>query len=162
VKPYAGNEPRVLDLIAKTNQFNTTTRRYGREALESKLSSGGELFVFELDDKFGGYGIIALVLALPIGGDRYDLDLFLMSCRVIGRKVEQAMLDHVSRELRKKGAKGLRGEFIPSKKNQLVAGLFDTLGFRKGDASEAKTVYELDFASHDAARLAHFCRIEKA
>lgn len=160
VEGYPGNEARVLDLLAKTNQFNLTTRRHNREAVEALLARGGRCYVFGLADRFGSYGIIGVMLTVPASGGRaHAIDTWLMSCRVIGRKVERGMLAHVIGDLRDAGVRELIGELIPTGKNGMVADLYPDLGFAATHADGESRFFALPLASADPRRLGHFCAI---
>jgi FkbH-like protein len=161
---YLGNEQRVIDLISKTNQFNLTTRRRNRESVEAIIARGGRCFVFGLTDKFGSYGIIGVLLTDP-GADAtaHSIDTWLMSCRVIGRRVEHAMIEHAIRELRESGCRKLIGEMIPTAKNGMVATLYPDLGFvaaQAEDTAEGGRRFELPFKDIDPTKFEHFCTIK--
>ena len=118
---------RVLELIHTTNQFNLTTRRYNWDQLLAAIEPGFGL-CYRLRDSFGDNGIIS-VLLVALEGDVARIDLWLMSCRVLGRRVEEAALAAVASEARKAGAVRLIGQYIPSAKNMMVAEHFKKLGF---------------------------------
>jgi len=82
-----------------------------------------------LSDRFADHGLVALAIA-RIDGDTAEIDTLLMSCRVIGRTVEDHLLMHICRAAQNAGATRLRGTYLPSAKNQLVADLYQRLGFR--------------------------------
>ncbi|HTU26369.1 MAG TPA: HAD-IIIC family phosphatase [Pirellulales bacterium] len=141
--------PRAVQLLGKTNQFNLTTRRHTEadvRALLARPRSCG--MTFRLADRFGDHGLIALVLAVPSDGDPRALriDTLLMSCRVIGRTTEQFILRTLILRARELGYERLIGEFIPTAKNkQLVADLYDRLGFsRTTEAADGSVLYMLD------------------
>ena len=120
---------RAAQLINKTNQFNLTTRRHTendlRTILHDPTSFGLQL---RLVDRFGDNGMIAVVLAKPHGREML-IDTWLMSCRVLGRQVEQATLNLIVAEARCIGARQLIGEYRPTKKNGLVRDHYAKLGF---------------------------------
>tara|TARA_B100000965_G_scaffold363853_2_gene346970 strand:+ start:4762 stop:6546 length:1785 start_codon:yes stop_codon:yes gene_type:complete len=128
----AGNVNRVLDLIAKTNQFNLTGARHGASALEEILAADGAMaWAYHLNDKFGGYGLIGVVLGLRDADDdrAVAIETWVLSCRAMGRTVEKGILAHFHREARKRGYERIKGLFVPSKSNHPVADLYDKLGF---------------------------------
>ncbi len=130
--------PRVVQLLAKTNQFNLTTRRHTRQALLDLLEPDGSVgMTLRLADRFGDHGLVAVLVATPLGADRGTLrvDTWLMSCRVIGRSAEQFLFGLLMVRARQIGYRRILGEYIPTKKNVLVAELYDQLGFRKLDGS---------------------------
>jgi len=120
---------RVTQLINKTNQFNLTTRRLdaGEVANLSDAPDVG-LLAWRVADRFGDYGLVG-VLILRHGGDIIDIDSFLMSCRVLGRGVENAVFAAIADFARSVGATRLRGEYIPTPKNVMVANLYRDHGF---------------------------------
>ena len=141
--------PRVVQLLAKTNQFNLTTRRHTRQALLDLLEPRGSVgMTLRLGDRFGDHGLVAVLVATPHDGDRGTLrvDTWLMSCRVIGRTAEQFLFGLLMAEAKQLGHRRLLGEYIPTKKNVLVAELYDQLGFRKldGAGDDGAIRYELD------------------
>jgi len=125
---------RVTQLINKTNQFNLTTRR--RTAGEvSKLcdTPGAKVFAWRVADRFGDYGLVGVAILLH-EGDVIDIDTLLMSCRVLGRGVEQAIFAAMAAHARSLAASTLRGRYIATQKNSLVADLYRDQGFSpKGD-----------------------------
>jgi FkbH-like protein len=126
---------RVVQLLAKTNQFNLTTRRHGRETLVSTLFTPGSIGVtLRLEDRFGDHGLVAVMIVVPateaLSADA-RIDTWLMSCRVIGRTAEQFLFGRVLERCRALGYKRLIGEYIPTKKNALVAQLYPSLAFQR-------------------------------
>jgi FkbH-like protein len=124
---------RVTQLINKTNQFNVTTRRY----TEAELRAFGDdpanvVMHFRLLDRFGDNGLIGVLLARGVG-DRMVIDTLLMSCRVLGRGVELAMLNELVNRARARGIAEIAGEYLPSARNAMVADLFGRLGFAAAD-----------------------------
>jgi|SRR5580658_182361 FkbH-like protein len=122
------NLPRSLDLLQKTNQFNLTTRRHGRDQLLA-LAAAGAAWVYSLEDRGGPYGIIGLVIAVPDAESTWRLDSWLLSCRAMGRTAEHAMFRQLWTDLRRRGARRLIAEYRPTPKNQPVATLLRDLGF---------------------------------
>jgi FkbH-like protein len=139
---------RVVQLINKTNQFNLTTRRYSEEDVLEFIKNPNFLTLqFRLVDRFGDNGIIGLIIAkLGAGGVKeMHLETWLMSCRVLGRGVEKAMLYVLSEECRKRGIFHLIGEYQPTPKNGMVADHYRTLGFSQLESGgELNTLWSLD------------------
>jgi FkbH-like protein len=123
---------RVVQLINKTNQFNLTTRRYTEDDVISIMGDERSLTLqLRLLDEFGDNGIIAVVVGLPMeGGRTMRLDTWLMSCRVLGRKVEEATLNVLASEAIRLGAATLIGEYRPTPRNVIVRDHYQKLGFR--------------------------------
>jgi FkbH-like protein len=133
--------PRVVQLINKTNQFNLTTRRYTQEDIEA-LSRDTTKFVlhFRLIDKFGDNGIIAVVIGSIAAHKDVLIDTWLMSCRVLGRAVEQATLNVLCGEAARLGAGGLIGEYRETEKNGLVRNHYEMLGFKNSQRGSDDSV----------------------
>jgi FkbH-like protein len=121
--------PRIAQLIARSNQFNLTTIRRQEPELVTLMADRSQLaFTMRLQDRFGEYGLIAIVIA-TISGDELVVDTWLMSCRVLKRQVEEEVLNELVRLARSKGLRLIRGVYIPSAKNCMVRDLYTTLGF---------------------------------
>lgn len=122
---------RTVQLINKTNQFNLTTIRYTEDdvvaLLEDPKAFGLQL---RLLDRFGDNGIIAIVIGRLTGPDDLLIDTWLMSCRVLGRQVEEATLNLIAAEATRLGAKRLIGEYRPTAKNGMVKEHYSKLGFK--------------------------------
>ena len=127
----ADNLKRATQLINKTNQFNLTTRRYSEdEVAQLAADPSGIAVQLRLVDRFGDSGIICIVIGKLQGTDLL-LDSWLMSCRVLGRQVEEATFNIVSAQAIALGAQQLVGEFLPTPKNGMVKNLYERLGFEK-------------------------------
>jgi len=124
--------PRVVQLIGKTNQFNLTTRRHSEGDVRRLLAHEQTLHLaLRLRDRFGDYGLIGVVLGVPLKEEPTTcrLDTWLMSCRAIGRGVEDFTLNRIADSARALGYRALLGEFFTTAKNAPVADLFPRLGF---------------------------------
>lgn len=132
-----GNLPRVATLLQKTNQFNLTSIRHsGQEVAAISADEANYAYCFSLTDRFGDAGIIAVVIAKPDenpdgDGDALGIDTWLMSCRVLQRGVEKAVLDHLLGWAAPQGLSTLHGVYRPTRKNGLVARHYDDLGFQR-------------------------------
>ncbi len=133
---------RVLELIQKTNQFNLTTARFGWSDLED-IMRRGFVVCYRLKDKFGDNGIISIA-AVDRDGDDARVMLWLMSCRVLGRKVEEAILADVTARARNMGARRLIGEYRPTNKNSIVSDLYPRLGFAEIARDGQDVSYAID------------------
>ena len=148
---------RITQLINKTNQFNLTTRRY-TEAEVAAMEADESVFTLQvrLSDRFGDLGMIGVVICRPADADRsaWDIDTWLMSCRVLGRQVEQAMLAKVATEARRRHVPRLIGTFIATAKNGMVAGHYENLGFHRiCGVDGTRTVWELNVSEYSAPKL---------
>jgi FkbH-like protein len=142
---------RSVQLLAKTNQFNLTTRRHSAaEVEEFAASPGGQAVAVRVRDRFGDAGVVGLALARN-QGDSCFIDSLLLSCRVIGRGIETALLAHLADTAIKTGATRLIGEFIPTKKNAPCADFYLDHGFVEDisprDAHPDSVFYQLDLTA---------------
>lgn len=130
---------RVTQLINKTNQFNVTTRRTTEAELRAFAAEPGNVAMhFRLVDRFGDNGLIGVLLARATG-DRLVIDTLLMSCRVLGRGVELAMINELVARAADAGVTEILGEYIPTAKNAMVADLFGRLGFTRVEPVDGET-----------------------
>lgn len=121
---------RVTQLINKTNQFNLTTRRRTAGEIANLCDTPGvRVLAWRVADRFGDYGLVG-VLILQREGNSFAIDTFLMSCRVLGRGVESAIFAAITEYARMDGAAVIRGQYIATPKNALVADLYRDHGFR--------------------------------
>ena len=120
---------RIAQLVNKTNQFNLTTRRYSEAEIEAFERDPDCLTLqVRLADSFGDNGMISVVICRRVGDD-WEIDTWLMSCRVMGRRLEEAVLDELVRQAQAAGIDHLRGLYRPSARNGMVAEHYDRLGF---------------------------------
>lgn len=120
--------PRVAQLLAKTNQFNLTTRRHTAAQISGMIESGAVALWLRLADRFGDHGLVGVAIARP-AQEQWEIDTFLLSCRVIGRGVESALLAQLSAVVKAQGGEKLLGEYLPSAKNGIVADFYPRHGF---------------------------------
>jgi FkbH-like protein len=136
--------PRVTQLINKTNQFNLTTKRYTESGIEELMNKPNFITLqVRLSDRFGDNGIISIGIC-EIKGDVCEIDTWLMSCRVFGRRVEEFQLAELVRFAESKGATQLVGKYIPTQKNVIVSGLYERLGFEKIASDENGSTWKFN------------------
>ena len=136
---------RITQLINKSNQFNLTTRRY-TEAEVASVEQDPTCFTLQvrLADKFGDNGMISVVICRPGAPGTWEIDTWLMSCRVLGRKVENMVLEELVQNAKQRGIQTLRGAYIPTDRNKLVVDHYRKLGFTEaGTDPEGTTLWEL-------------------
>ena len=123
--------PRVAQLTQKTNAFNLSLRRRSLDEIKMMEQTGYSILVLNAKDRFGDYGLIGLCIYQKEGEHpgRYELDTFLMSCRVLGRGVEESFLCGIHTLLKSHGAKSLIAPFSIGPRNQPVRDFFQTNGF---------------------------------
>ncbi|MCD7819285.1 MAG: HAD-IIIC family phosphatase [Lachnospiraceae bacterium] len=141
---------RVAQLIGKTNQFNLTTRRYSRSELEEMLQTHYELYAYQVKDKFGDYGLVAVAI---VDLDIPEIDSFLMSCRVMGREIERFVLDDIEKDLLSRGYSCLKARFIRTKKNIPVVDLYEKLGYEVVTETEEEKTYRMDLTNRPRREL---------
>jgi FkbH-like protein len=142
---------RVVQLLGKTNQFNLTTRRHSREDVLRLLAMTDAIgMTLRVEDRFGDHGLIGVMIAVPSDNDAriLSVDTWLMSCRVIGRTVEEFSFGELLERARRLGYRKIRGEYIPTKKNALVCELYDRMGFQRVRVGDDQAVlYALEVAA---------------
>ena len=141
----APNLDRVASLLAKTNQFNLTTRRHSRaEVAKFAEAAGSVALALRLRDKFGDQGIIGVAIAIPAEEKQtLVVDTFLVSCRALGRGVEDALWAAVVNCAHRKGIRKLEAEYVATAKNGLVADFYDKLGLHRVGGNGSIRRYEL-------------------
>jgi FkbH-like protein len=123
------NRARIAQLINKSNQFNLTTRRYAEPEVAAMAADPALVTLqVRLADRFGDNGMVSVVI-LRAEGTAMAIDTWLMSCRVLGRRLEEAVLAELVAAARARGADRLIGRYRPTAKNAMVAGHYETLGF---------------------------------
>ncbi|MGK2739258.1 HAD-IIIC family phosphatase [Tepidicaulis sp. LMO-SS28] len=134
----AANMTRAVQLLNKTNQMNLATRRLGEKELQDWLRGGArEFWTFTVEDRFGASGLTAL-LGLDFSGPGARITDFVMSCRVIGRDIENALLGHAAARARAHGAASLAAELVPTQRNTPCREFFET---RSGFTETAPGVF---------------------
>jgi FkbH-like protein len=123
--------PRVAQLLAKTNQFNLTTRRHTAAQLAQMIAEGAIALWLRLADRFGDYGLVGTAIARPEGpeGPEWTVDTLLLSCRVLGRGAETALLAQLATVVQARGGTDLLGEYSPTPRNGQVAEFYPRHGF---------------------------------
>jgi FkbH-like protein len=121
---------RITQLINKSNQFNLTTRRYTESEVAS-FEASTDFFTMQvrLKDAFGDNGMISVVICRPTSQLEWVIDTWLMSCRVLGRRVENMVLKEIVVRASERGIKNLRGFYLPTERNSLVEHHYPNLGF---------------------------------
>jgi FkbH-like protein len=141
---------RTVQLINKTNQFNLTTKRYTEQEVRALMADPSAVCLqLRLLDRFGDNGIIAVVIGHLTDGLVLELDTWLMSCRVLGRQVEEATLNVVAEVARRLGARKLLGIYRPTQKNGMVSGHYKRLGFSRLTEDVGGTVSILDLETYE-------------
>jgi FkbH-like protein len=132
---HEGSLARAAQLAQRTNQFNLTTRRYTVAELEAVAADpAAEAYTLALSDRFGDSGITGLAILRLLDGTA-EVDTLLLSCRVLGRRVEDAFLAFLAERARERGARTLVGRYVESPRNEQVRSFYADRGFAAdGDA----------------------------
>lgn len=148
IKPFAlMYMSRIAQLTNKSNQFNLTTKRYTHEEVESAASAQKNITLYgKLVDKFGDNGVVAITIG-EIDGDTCNIILWLMSCRVLKRDMEFAMMDELVRQCQQRGVTTIKGYYYPTAKNAMVSDFYDKQGFTLVSEDESgNKIYTLDIS----------------
>lgn len=140
---------RIAQLTNKSNQFNLTTFRCSESDITKMKDSPDYLCLYgKLEDKFGDNGVVSVVAGERIG-DELHMRLWLMSCRVLKRGMEDAMLDTLVSDAQQIGIKSIKGYYYPTAKNNMVRDFYQRMGFTPESADETgNTVWTLDVATY--------------
>jgi FkbH-like protein len=136
--------PRIAQLINKSNQFNLTTKRRTESEIETLMSDPRYVgFSMRLKDRFGDHGLISVIICRVGEDGNFEIDTWLMSCRVLKRQVEEQVLNEIVRLAEEAGCTRVRGLYLPTAKNGMVSDLYPRLGFQSVNVSEECSEYEL-------------------
>lgn len=141
---------RIVQLTNKSNQFNLTTKRYSQNAIEAVANDSEYITLYgKLQDKFGDNGVVSVVIGRVDGTNRDELhiELWLMSCRVLKRDMEYAMMDELVERAQKAGIKTIFGYYYPTAKNSMVKDFYELQGFFKiAEDADGNSVWGLDIS----------------
>lgn len=135
------NTPRISQMTQKTNQFNLTTKRYMEEEI-AKFSESNDYLVqcVKVQDKFGDNGITGCLIIIKESSDVWSVDTFLLSCRILGRRIEAVFLAKLIERAKSEGVRSILGEFIPTDKNMPASNFYKDMKFelleKKNDGSQ--------------------------
>ena len=154
----AVDHARVVQLINKTNQFNTTTRRYAGDEIARIMEEPDAVTLqFRLLDRLGDNGLVSTMMLRPTPDDDETLEIenWVMSCRVFGRELEFEAMNIAVEAARERGARALVANYLPTPKNDVISKLYSSLGFTEVDAptrSNGATRWVLDLADYVARK----------
>ena len=145
--------PRIAQLTQKTNQFNLTSRRYTESEIAGLASSPAALVSWlRVRDRFSDEGIVGVLIARQLNpASAWVIDTLLLSCRVIGRHLERALVACACTILRERGARVIIGEFAPTKKNAIASRVYPDLGFTLLSESETLTRWQFPLDEQEIA-----------
>lgn len=139
---------RVAQLTQKTNQFNLTTIRYTEGEIARRAATAeSDIHCLRLRDRFSDLGLVAVAI-VDYHADDATIDTLLMSCRVLGRGVEDAFIAHVAGAASRRGARRLIGTYRPTAKNDQVSTFFPNRGFQPADGEEGASRWALDLVGN--------------
>ena len=145
---------RATQLINKTNQFNTTGRRYATEDMTRLLADEANVTLqFRLRDRLGDSGLVSVMIMCPAApdADELEIDTWVMSCRVFGRQLEDEAMNIAVEHARARGARSIVARFVPTERNGVIGLLFPGLGFKPAAATETAGVqqWRLELATYE-------------
>ncbi len=154
--------PRIVQLLARSNQFNLTTRRYSEQDCRNFMNNleTHAPFYITLKDKFGDSGLISVIILKNIPGE-IIIDTWLMSCRVLKRGVEELSMNKVVAYAQERQARHITGEYWPTEKNKMVRDFYGQFGFKKIRKDKGgKILWQLNVQEYKA-RLSHIRCLER-
>ena len=140
---------RVAQLTQKTNQFNLTTRRYSEQQIaELAKNPAWKVYTIWVKDRLGDNGLTGVVMTHDTG-NLAEIDTFLLSCRVVGRTVETAILSFLIDQARQRGRTHLQGWFSPTKKNDLAKEFYAQHKFQAVEENGRGELWSLDLDKNE-------------
>ncbi len=150
---------RVSQLTQRTNQFNLTTRRYTEAEIKSfSEAENSRVYCIKSSDRFGDHGTAGACIVKVQKENTWELDVLLMSCRVLGRGIEEAFIHFICEEVKKEGAQILIGRYLPTKKNGMAKDFYKRLRFDQIESSDQETVYQFPLQER-SIRLPSYVRL---
>ncbi len=138
---------RVSQLTQRTNQFNLTTKRYSQAQITDMLADDSKsVYVLKLKDKFGDNGTVGLAIIAKDAGN-WRIDTFLMSCRVIGRGAEDALLNEILTDAASENISNICAEYIRTAKNELVYGFWEKMNFEEVKSNKDSSAWQFDMTT---------------
>lgn len=151
---------RIAQLTNKSNQFNLTTRRFSEAELQKLVENNEYICLYgKLEDKFGDNGVVSIVIGRQKDKEVHII-LWLMSCRVLKRNMEHAMLDELAARAKARGADVLKGYYYPTAKNKMVRKFYGEMGFDlRSEDEEGNSLWELPIEKYENQN--HVIKIQK-
>lgn len=142
------NIDRIVQLINKSNQFNLTAKRYTKEELLNNTTDKDFVYCVRISDRFGDLGICGVCI-IKNDNNCYYIDEYLLSCRVLGRTIENEFLKVILNDLYSKNINTINSEYIKTNKNSQVADFYDKFGFNKYEESDTNKKYNSNIEKYD-------------
>jgi FkbH-like protein len=142
---------RATQLINKTNQFNTTGRRYSlQEVAQLAADPDCVTLQFRLADRLGDSGLVSVMILHLLTTGVAELDVWVMSCRVFGRQLEDAAMNIAVEHVRQRGGQVLSARFVPTDRNGVIGDLFGNFGFQSvSGAAEGEQLWRLSVSTYE-------------
>ena len=137
------NISRIAQMTQKTNQFNLTTHRYTESEIKQLLVENWKIFCVSVSDRFGDNGITGTVFFKPMSDNQFEIETLLLSCRILGKGIEQAFLSYCLNLLMQEGVQKIHASYLPTAKNSQVSDFYDRMGFSLTDIRNECKYYEL-------------------
>ena len=154
------NLGRVTELILRTNQLNATAIRYTKEEILGFYKSDDyKIYIVNLDDKYGEYGIIGMSL-INKQSEKWSMEVLTFSCRAMGKTVEKTFLTYIMSEAKKEGASVLVGKYIKTDRNEAVERLFEEAEFEREPATGDTIFWNYDFGTRGVPDYPDWFRIK--
>ena len=152
------NISRIAQMTQKTNQFNLTTHRYTESEIKQLLVEKWKIFCISVSDRFGDNGITGTVFFKPMSDNQFEIETLLLSCRILGKGIEQAFLSYCLNLLKLEGVQKIHASYLPTAKNSQVSDFYDRMGFSLTDIRNDSKYYELPL--HEAFPIKPYYKIE--
>ena len=138
------NLPRIAQMTQKTNQFNLTTRRYTEADVQQRLDEGWRIYCMSVRDRFGDNGITGTIFLKPEDDLTMSIDTLLLSCRILGKGIEEAFVKTVFNLMRLDGYRRIIADYLPTAKNGQTADFYDRMGMIcTADENDGAKHYEM-------------------
>jgi|GEM_PF-50972 len=145
------NLPRIAQLTNKTNQFNLTTHRRSEAQITELQAKGWQVYSLRVTDKFGDNGLTGVAIIEP-KADSWEVDTLLLSCRVMGRGVETALLAFIAEQAQQSGIKTLQGWFLPTAKNEPAKDCYSRHNFSLTEENaDGRQLWSFNLAENEIA-----------
>jgi FkbH-like protein len=147
--------PRMAQMSQKTNQFNLTSKRYTEGDIKNFIDNDSyTVLAFSVSDKFGDSGITGLfIINLDQQNQKAEIDTFLMSCRVIGRKIEYAIIDYLIEVMKLTNIKIVNAKYIQTQKNEQVKTFYDNCSFGLVESDDSIREYSLEISNYNPSKI---------
>ena len=153
--------PRLAQMTQKTNQFNLSTKRYTENEISDFIKNGDcTVIALQAEDKFGDNGVTGMAI-IEIDQKKRSavIDSMLMSCRIIGRKIEYVFFDYIVKYLKEQKLETVRAKYIKTLKNEIVNTFYDSLDFKLLESDNSIKIYEL-FLKDYTGKNVHYMEVE--